>query len=79
MIRKLFSKIKFPTKIWSGKKGKTIFLARTTPIIEGIPNIIPVLKSINLSLKLATQPNTAVKPTNSNEYVVAWMISIWNK
>jgi hypothetical protein len=31
--------------------GKITFLANTTPIIEGIPKIIPVLKSISLSFE----------------------------
>ena len=59
--------------------GKITFLANTTPIIEGIPKIIPVLKSISLSLKLTIQPNNAVKPTNNKEYVVASTILTLNK
>ena len=59
--------------------GKITFLANTTPIIEGIPKIIPVLKSISLSLKLTMQPKKAVKPTNNKEYVVASTILRINK
>jgi len=35
----------------SGKYGTKIFLAKTTPIIEGIPKIIPTFRSTNFCLR----------------------------
>ncbi len=35
----------------SGKYGTKTFLAKTTPIMEGMPNIIPTFRSTNFCLR----------------------------